>query len=71
MAPRMRLCSPNRKLKKSACKNGQRGTADQGQWRCDCNQGQLAKMLPLQLLDPQSTDIIDHGAKPRRQLLTG
>lgn len=32
-------------------------------------QGQLAKMLPLQLLDPQSTDIIDHGAKPRRQLL--
>jgi len=32
-------------------------------------QGQLAKMLPLQMLDPQSTDIIDHGAKPRRQLL--
>ena len=32
-------------------------------------QGQLAKLLPLQLIDPQSTDIIDHGAKPRRQLL--
>jgi DNA replication and repair protein RecF len=23
----------------------------------------------FQLIDPQSTDIIDHGAKPRRQLL--
>ena len=32
-------------------------------------QGQLAKILPLQLIDPLSTDIIDHGAKPRRQLL--
>jgi DNA replication and repair protein RecF len=32
-------------------------------------QGQLAKLLPLQVIDPQSTDIIDHGAKPRRQLL--
>lgn len=32
-------------------------------------QWQLAKLLPLQLIDPQSTDIIDHGAKPRRQLL--
>lgn len=32
-------------------------------------QGQLAKLLPLQLIDPQSTDIIDLGAKPRRQLL--
>ncbi|AOA56903.1 DNA replication/repair protein RecF [Acinetobacter larvae] len=32
-------------------------------------QGQLAKILPLQLLDPLSTDIIDHGAKARRQLL--
>ena len=32
-------------------------------------QGQLAKLLPLQVLDPQSSDIIDHGAKPRRQLL--
>jgi DNA replication and repair protein RecF len=32
-------------------------------------QGQLAKLLPLQLIDPLSTDIIDHGAKPRRQLL--
>jgi DNA replication and repair protein RecF len=32
-------------------------------------QGQLAKLLPLQLIEPQSTDIIDHGAKPRRQLL--
>ncbi len=32
-------------------------------------QGQFAKILPLQLIDPQSTDIIDHGAKPRRQLL--
>ena len=31
-------------------------------------QGQLAKLLPLQHIDPQSTDIIDHGAKPRRQL---
>ena len=32
-------------------------------------QGQLAKILPLQYIEPQSTDIIDHGAKPRRQLL--
>lgn len=32
-------------------------------------QGQLAKILPLQHLDPLSTDIIDHGAKPRRQIL--
>ncbi|AUX85808.1 DNA replication and repair protein RecF [Acinetobacter sp. ACNIH2] len=32
-------------------------------------QGQLAKLLPLQHIDPQSTDIIDQGAKPRRQLL--
>jgi len=32
-------------------------------------QGQLAKILPLQLIDPLITDIIDHGAKPRRQLL--
>lgn len=32
-------------------------------------QGQLARLLPLQHIDPQSTDIIDHGAKPRRQLL--
>ena len=32
-------------------------------------QGQLAKILPLQLIDPQSTDIIDHGAKPRRQMM--
>lgn len=32
-------------------------------------QGQLAKILPLQMIDPLSTDIIDHGAKPRRQLL--
>ncbi|MBL4860194.1 MAG: DNA replication/repair protein RecF [Acinetobacter sp.] len=32
-------------------------------------QGQLAKIPPLQLIDPQSTDIIDRGAKPRRQLL--
>ena len=32
-------------------------------------QGQLAKLLPLQHIDPQSTDIIDHGTKPRRQLL--
>ncbi len=32
-------------------------------------QGQLAKLLPLQHIDPQSTEIIDHGAKPRRQLL--
>lgn len=29
-------------------------------------QGQLARILPLQLIDPQSTDIIDHGAKPRK-----
>ena len=28
----------------------------------------IGKILPLQLIDPQSTDIIDHGAK-RRQLL--
>ncbi|MEB3754819.1 DNA replication/repair protein RecF [Acinetobacter sp. MD2(2019)] len=32
-------------------------------------QGQLARLLPLQLIDPQSTDLIDNGAKPRRQLL--
>lgn len=32
-------------------------------------QGQLAKLLPLQHIDPQSTDIIDQGARPRRQLL--
>lgn len=32
-------------------------------------QGQLAKILPIQQIDPLSTDIIDHGAKPRRQLL--
>lgn len=32
-------------------------------------QGQLARLLPLQMIDPLSTDIIDHGAKPRRQLL--
>ncbi|CAB1221022.1 DNA replication/repair protein RecF [Acinetobacter bouvetii] len=32
-------------------------------------QGQLAKILPLQHIDPQSTDIIDYGAKPRRQLI--
>ena len=32
-------------------------------------QGQLAKILPLQYIEPQSTDIIDYGAKPRRQLL--
>jgi DNA replication and repair protein RecF len=32
-------------------------------------QGQLAKILPLQHIDPQSTDIIDYGAKPRRQLV--
>lgn len=32
-------------------------------------QGQLAKLLPLQHIDPQSTDILDHGAKPRRQML--
>ncbi|KAA8731233.1 DNA replication/repair protein RecF [Acinetobacter qingfengensis] len=32
-------------------------------------QGQLAKLLPVQVIEPQSTDIIDHGAKPRRQML--
>lgn len=32
-------------------------------------QGQLAKLLPLQHIDPQSTDILDHGSKPRRQML--
>lgn len=32
-------------------------------------QGQLAKILPLQHIDPQSTNIIDDGAKPRRQLI--
>lgn len=32
-------------------------------------QGQLARLLPLQLIDPLSTEIIDHGAKPRRQLI--
>ena len=32
-------------------------------------QGQLAKLLPVQVIEPQSTDIIDHGAQPRRQML--
>ncbi|WOE30828.1 MULTISPECIES: DNA replication/repair protein RecF [unclassified Acinetobacter] len=32
-------------------------------------QGQLAKILPVQYIEPQSTEIIDHGAKARRQLL--
>ncbi|MFU8926982.1 DNA replication/repair protein RecF [Acinetobacter puyangensis] len=32
-------------------------------------QGQLAKILPVQVIEPQSTDIIDQGAKPRRQML--
>ena len=32
-------------------------------------QGQLAKLLPIQVIEPQSTDIIDDGAKPRRQML--
>lgn len=29
-------------------------------------QGQLAKLLPLQHIDPQSTDIIDHGAQAKK-----
>lgn len=32
-------------------------------------QGQLAQMLPVQHLEPMSTDIIDHGSKPRRQMM--
>ncbi|MFB2588620.1 DNA replication/repair protein RecF [Acinetobacter sp. c1-l78] len=32
-------------------------------------QGQLAKLLPVQVIEPQSTEIIDQGAKARRQLL--
>ncbi|MBF7686321.1 DNA replication/repair protein RecF [Acinetobacter sp. B10A] len=32
-------------------------------------QRQLAQLLPLQYIDPLSIEIIDHGAKPRRQLL--
>lgn len=32
-------------------------------------QGQLAKLLPLQFIEPLSTEVIDLGAKPRRQLL--
>ena len=32
-------------------------------------QGQLAKLLPVHHLDPQSADVLDYGAKPRRQLL--
>lgn len=32
-------------------------------------QGQLAKLLPVQHIDPQSTDILDYGSKPRRQML--
>lgn len=32
-------------------------------------QGQLARLLPVQVIEPQSTEIIDQGAKPRRQLL--
>lgn len=32
-------------------------------------QGQLARLLPVQVIEPQSTEIIDQGAKPRRQML--
>lgn len=32
-------------------------------------QGQLAKLLPVQIIEPQSTDIIDLGSKLRRQML--
>ncbi|MDO4223059.1 MAG: DNA replication/repair protein RecF [Acinetobacter sp.] len=32
-------------------------------------QAQLARMIPVQVIEPQSTDIIDHGSKPRRQML--
>lgn len=32
-------------------------------------QGQLAKLLPVQYIEPQSVDIIDYGSKARRQLL--
>lgn len=32
-------------------------------------QGQLAKLLPVQHIEPQSIDILDHGSKPRRQML--
>ena len=32
-------------------------------------QGQLAKLLPILVLEPQSTQIIDEGAQPRRQML--
>lgn len=32
-------------------------------------QGQLAKLLPIQHIEPQSIDILDHGSKPRRQML--
>lgn len=32
-------------------------------------QSQLAQLLPLQHIDPLSIEIIDHGSKPRRQLL--
>ena len=69
MAPRMRLCSPNRKLKSRHAKMASGEQLIKVNGDAIATQGQLAKMLPLQLLDPQSTDIIDHGAKPRRQLL--
>lgn len=32
-------------------------------------QSELAKLLPIQLIDPESISIIDTGSKPRRQLL--
>lgn len=32
-------------------------------------QGQLAKLLPVQHIDPQSSDVLEHGSKPRRQML--
>ena len=41
----------------------------QGQWRQYCHSRSIIiKILPLQLIDPQSTDIIDHGASLRQPL---
>ena len=65
-----RLFLHNLRLKKLACKkflSGEQLIKVNGDHIA--TQGQLAKILPLQHIDPQSTDIIDYGAKPRRQLI--
>ncbi len=65
----MRLCLHNLRLKNWHAKMASGEQLIKVNGDLVATQGQLAKLLPLQLIDPQSTDIIDHGAKPRRQLL--